>query len=154
MDNVTLSERQSQSKALTIVTIGTHTATTKNAKIIANCLFNELLRDINNINKAMAHGQEDSVTHPDFVWPDEEAAWNCDSAIYLLIRDLESLKNQRIEITDLGMRFFQIEAALRLMKAVAPVSARYVGRCLDIAIKTANVFGALATDCLGKEVKV
>lgn len=135
----------------TKVTITPYAATAKNAQIVANLLLDELLMDVHGINKAMAHGQEDGVTHPDFVWPDEEAAWNCDSVIFLVIRDLESLKNQRIEVNDLGFRFFQIEATLKIMRAVAPASAGYVCRCLDGAIKTANVFGRIAMDSLEKK---
>jgi len=132
-----------------MVTIDTYARTASNAQIIANCLFGELSHDVQGINKAIEDGQKNGVRHPELVWPDcDETAWQCQSAIILLMRDLETLKNQTLDTDELAGRFFQAEAALRLVKAAAPVSAAYVGRCLDAAIKSASVFGTLVMDAI------
>lgn len=135
----------------TVVTIGTYAATAKNAQIIANCLIGVLIADVQIISKAMGEGRQQGVLLPDYVWPCTDIAWHCDSAIAMVIRDLESLKHQTIEIDELGYRLAQIDATLTVIRAAAPSPDGYVCRCLDRAIKSAGVIAGVVADELAME---
>ncbi|THJ30972.1 hypothetical protein E8K88_16545 [Lampropedia aestuarii] len=130
------------------VSITPYTPTQKNGQIVCNLLFDELLESVQAVSRAIDHGQKDGVKSPDQIWPETTIGWNCESAIALVIRDLETLKGHSYDLTDLSSRVFQVESALSVIRAVAPESAGYVCRTLDGAIKLAGVAGCLIMDCI------